>query len=151
MIRLKSIKSAIINTSVLLVAITFTGLLYQIQPTSPRRVSLNDLKVEITTTKGTCVVGELINGTVWFVNDSPRLVYLNPIYKAYINAGYSDTISGSSGIIHIDYVSPDAVIEIPANDRVAFIPFHYEANRAGTFVIRTLGSSISVRIINPLF
>lgn len=143
--------SIIIITSVLLAVITFTSLLYQIQPTSPRRVSLNDLKVEITTTKETYVVGEVINGTVWFVNDSPRLVYLDPIYTAYINAGYSDMISGSSSMVHIDYVSPNAVIEIPAWGRVAFLPFHYEASRVGTFVIRVFGLSFSVGIVNPRF
>ncbi|MCX6655184.1 MAG: hypothetical protein NTY03_08690 [Candidatus Bathyarchaeota archaeon] len=138
-------------TSILLAAITFTSLFYQIQPTSPRRVSLNDLKVEITTTKGTYVVGEIINGTVWFVNDSPRLVYLDPIYTVYMNMGYSDTISGSSSRVFIDYTSPNAVIEIPAWGRVAFLPFHHEASRVGTFMIRIFGVSYSVRIVNPKF
>ena len=131
---------------VLLAIITLGVAFNQPQTTTPKIISVNDLKVEITTTKSTYQVGDVINGTVWFVNDTPQPVYLDLVYTAYVTAGYVPNLYSAS--VHISYASPNPGMEIPAGGSVGFLPFRFSADHAGTFEIRAFGASAQVEVTN---
>ena len=114
---------------------------------SPKKVSVNDLKVEITTNKEVYNVGEEINGTIWFVNTSPDRVYLDAIYTAYFSGNYADDPNPVSAIVNIDYASSHHYIDIPAGERVGFLPIYFVAKREGVFTILSFGASKSVRVV----
>ena len=139
-------RGIVFSMALLLALITISAALNQQQPIAPKKVSVNDLKVMITTTKSVYNVGEVINGTIWLVNETPQPVQLDPIYTFYLTAGYAPFIYGTVG--HISPASPDAVIEIPAWGRVSFLPLRYSAGQVGTFEIRAYGASAKVEVIN---
>jgi hypothetical protein len=138
-------RGAIYGIALLLSIITISAAFNQLQEVTPKTVSLNDLNVEITTSKKVYHVGDVINGTVWLVNDTPQTVHLDPIYTSYLTAGYTPNLY--SATINIDYASRYSGREIPAWGRVGFLPFLYSASQVGTFEIRTYETSASVEVI----
>jgi hypothetical protein len=85
-------RGVVFGIALLLALITISAASNQLQQIAPKRVSVNDLKVEITTTKSVYNVGEVINGTIWLVNETPQPVHLDPIYTAYLTAGYTSNL-----------------------------------------------------------
>jgi hypothetical protein len=144
---MKSTKAIILSTSILLAIITVVALLNQPPFITPPLVSVNDLKVEITTTKTTYHVGEIINGTVWLINNSDQPVLIDQISTAYITAGYSDPPDLHTSQIDIDYATSNPRKEILPWGRLGLIPFLYSASQSGTFEIRSYGAIKSVRVI----
>jgi hypothetical protein len=126
----------------LLEIITLTAATNQPQKATIKKVSLNDLKVEITTTKTTYRVSEDITGTIWLVNDSPETLTLAPIFTANFTAGY--TLNLKSSTVNFDYSSPET--EIPSGGRFNFIPFHYTASKQGTYEIMSYGAKATVDV-----
>jgi hypothetical protein len=67
-------KGVIYGVALLLSIITISAAFNQLQDITPKTVSVNDLDVEITTSKKIYHIGEIINGTVWLVNNTPQTV-----------------------------------------------------------------------------
>lgn len=113
---------------------------------SPKRVSVNDLTVQITTDRQVYYAGDEINATVWFINTSHQPVYIDPITSFYFSGNYVNDTSPIGGEVAIDYASPNSKIIIPAEGKIAFWDFNFQANKIGTFSIICFEASTSVKV-----
>jgi len=137
-----AVKYTVIVLGVILVSSGYTYL----NGESPKRVSVSDLKVQITTDKNVYYTGDEINATVWFINTSHKPVYIDPITSFPFNGNYVNDTSPVGGEVILDYAYPNSKIIIPAEGKIAFWDYNFQANNVGTFTLNCFGASTSVKV-----
>lgn len=112
----------------------------------PKRVSVGDLNVQITTDKMVYHAGDEINATVWFINTSHKPVKIDPITSFYFSGNFVNDTNPVGGEVAIDYAFPSSKIIIPAEGKFAFWDCSFQAYKVGIFTINCFEASTSVKV-----
>jgi hypothetical protein len=136
------VKYSVLVLGIILVVAGYT----YVDSESPKRVSVNELTVQITTDKQVYYMGDEINATVWFINTSHKPVYIDPITSFHFSGNYVNDTNPVGGEVAIDYAFPSSKIIIPAEGKTAFWDHDFQAYEVGTFTINCFGASKSVDV-----
>jgi hypothetical protein len=131
-------RGVIYGVALLLSIITISAAFNQLQEVTPKMVSLNDLNVEITTSKKVYHVGDVINATFSYVNPTNQTITLFS----------TPTIIHYSGHYLGDEVTIEATVQFSRNNSnfagIKILPGHvydvwtttFYASKVGSFEIR---------------
>lgn len=108
--------------------------------------TVNDVEVEIGTSRDNYTLGESFTATVYFVNNGPKDVWMNPIYELSFLGNSLNDSKPNSGSILLDWVQ-GAMIHIPAKSKIKLFERDFEPQYSGEFLITCLGAKKTVLIL----
>jgi hypothetical protein len=108
--------------------------------------TVNDVEVEIGTSRDNYTLGESFTATVYFVNNGQKDVWMNPIYELSFLGNSLNDSKPNSGSILLDWVQ-GAMIHIPAKSKIKLFERDFEPQYSGEFLITCLGAKKTVLIL----
>ena len=108
--------------------------------------TVNDVEVEIGTSRDNYTLGESFTATVYFFNTVKMFFWMNQIYELSFLGNSINDSKPNSGSILLDWVQ-GAMIHIPAKSKIKLFERDFEPQYSGEFLITCLGAKKTVLIL----
>ena len=108
--------------------------------------TVNDVEVEIETSRDNFTIGENFTATVYLLNNGSDDIWMNPINElTFLGTSLKDP-EPITGVILLDW-GQDAMIHIPSKSKIKLFERDFESQYSGEFLITCLGAKKTVFIL----
>ena len=112
-------------------------------------VTIEDLEIEIVTSRDNYTLGENFTANVYLVNTLTRDIWMEPINSLSFYGTSENDSEPAQGAIDISW-EKGTLIHLPAESKTKFVDLPFNAQYAGQFRIICLGAEKTVQIREPL-